>query len=209
MSLTANPYGLSRVEYKGGKDKGSTSSYLISSGFNTSFGQGDPVNIGVNGFVGAYVVPTNATTENMVTVGTFVKVSYTDIYGTFKEVPFWAAGTLTFNNVPAICTLDDVPLVVYKVQANTSLGLTFPNTVCFKNYSLINNAGIYLPNAATSQSQAALDVSSYTTDAYGTLKVIGLSEAGPSGSTNSWYDPYPDLLVIINNGVLHAGTIGI
>lgn len=208
MSTTANPYGLSRLEYKGGKDKGSTSTYYISSGFATSLGQGDPVNVGVNGFVGAYTAPsTTSTTVQMQTVGTFVKVSYTDIYGNSQEDPYWAAGTATFNGQPAEVTIDDVPWVVYKVQANASLGLTTPNTAMFKNYNLILNT----PSSATSQSTAALNVSSYgaSTTALGTLRIIGLATSGPSGSSNSWYDTYPDLLVVINNSIFHTPVAGL
>ena len=205
MSQTANPYGLSQVAYKGGKFRASVSTYYISSGYALSFGQGDPVQMGTGGYVGAYSgnVPT-VQAANTMTLGTFVSVKYVNTQGQTVISPYWPASTVTFGGQPAIVTVNDLPLVVYQVQGNASLQLTAPATAIGKNYNLNPVA----PNPATAQSLVSLNISSGgNAAAWATCKIVGLADA-KIGGTNSWYDPYPDLLVIINNHAYKIGTNG-
>lgn len=205
MSQTASPYGLSQVAYKGGKFRASVSTYYISSGYALSFGQGDPVQMGAGGYVAAYSgnVPASQTASTM-TLGTFVNVTYVNTQGQTVISPYWPASTVTFNGQPAIVTVNDLPLVVYQVQANASLGLTSPATAIGRNYNLNPVA----PNATTGQSLVSLNVSSGGgADTWRTCKIVGLADA-KIGGTNSWYDTYPDLLVIINNHAYKIGTNG-
>lgn len=218
MSQLETPYGLSQVSYKGGKYRGSLNTYYISSGYGQSFGQGDPVQMGSGGYVGAYTVqPTNVTGATM-TLGTFVSVTYVNTQGQTVIAPYWPASTLTYNNQPAIVTVNDLPYVVYQVQCSGSIpNITAPTsasgsigqTGVGKTFNLIATAGTdNAPNPATGQSQAALLVTTTTINAaYNTVQIVGLADP-KIGGTNSWYDPFPDVLVIINNHAFNAGRPG-
>ena len=213
MSQTSHPYGLSRFEYKGGKNRESVSVYPLASGYATSLGQGDPVNLspsGGGGLVVAYSAPTGgAPASSTQTLGTFVNVTYTNAQGQEIISPYWPANTVTYGANPAVVTIADLPYNIYQVQCNGSLALTGNQTAIGKNYNLIitGNNG---PNASTGQSRAALDVNSGIAGANNinlTAKIIGLAPV-PINGTNAWTDPYPDVLIIINNHVFKTGTLG-
>jgi hypothetical protein len=204
MSLIASPYGLSLVSYKGGKFRGSTSTYYISSAYSVSLGQGDAIQMGTGGLAQAYSAQTpDSTDASQMTIGTFVSVTYVNSQGQTVISPYWPASTATYNNTNPIITVNDLPYCVYKVQMSGTLGIASPNTAVGKNYNLVAN----LPNAATGQSTQSLSNDAGTA-AYLTCKIVGLADA-PVGGTNSWYDTYADVLVIINNHAYKAGTIGV
>lgn len=216
MSLTFQPYGLKFVEYKGGKNRVSTSQYTISSGYNASIGQGDPVQIGINGHIQAYA-PLAATAPAMVAaaqniVGVAVGFSWVSSTGVaMNNQPYWPAGTTTLNSVPATITVADPTDNIYKIQCgsvSTSLDLTSPATACFKNFNMSNCATTSLPNARTSQSTAYLDTATYAASPnyWLSLKIVGLAN---TGEPNSWYDPFPEVLVIVNSHAYKSGTNGI
>lgn len=218
MSLTLSPYGLSFVEYKGGKNRMSTSQYTIASGYAFSIGQGDPVQVAAaGGNVQAYTPPTTPTPPAMGLasfniVGVACSFSWVSSTGVaMRNQPYWPGGTLTLNNVPAIVTVEDPTDNIYKIQCNASLGLTSPSTACFKNYSMSSCQATTLPNPRTSQSTAVLNVSSYTASPnyWLSLKIVGLAPQSLTGGPNSWYDTYPEVLVIVNSHVYKSGTNGI
>ena len=209
MSQKATPYGLSQVAYKGGKFRGVLSTYYISSLYAYSFGQGDPVQMGPAGFVASYSdpaggPPTSETSATM-TLGTFVSVTYVNTQGQTVISPYWPASTATYNSQPAIVTVNDLPYIIYKIQGNGQVVVTGnPPTAIGRNYNIDPSA----PNAATAQSTMALDTAVATNNEdYVTCKIIGLADP-TIGQTNSWYDPFPDLLVIINNHAFKKGTPG-
>lgn len=215
MALTASSYGLSFYEYKGGKNRMAVSTYYIASGYSTSIGQGDPLNMGTSGYVTAYTAPSTPTSPNVATattttIGTAVSFSWISTTGTvMNNQPYFPGGTTTYNGNPIIVTVADLVSNVYKIQASASLGLTSPATAVGKNYSMIIS-GNYAPSSSTGQSRAALDVSTNLSapNYWLTLKIVGLAPATTAGSTNSWYDTYPDLLVMINNHTFKPGTNG-
>ncbi len=218
MSLTLNPYGLSFVEYKGGKNRMSTSTYTIASGYPYSIGQGDPVQVAsAGGNVTAYTPPLTPTPPAMAIaayniVGVAVSFSWVSVTGVaMKNQPYWPAGTLTLNSVPAIVTVEDPVSNVYRIQCNASLGLTSPATACFKNYSMSSCQTTTLPNARTNQSTAVLNVASYTAgqNYWLSLKIVGLAKQSITGGPNTWYDPYPEVLVMVNSHAYNSGTNGI
>lgn len=214
MSQTFNPYGLSYFELKGGKDKAYTQTYPIHTAFSFPIGQGDPLNQSASGdgALIAYTAPTAGTlAANTYTVGVFVSVSYTNTQGQLINSSYWPANTATYNGLNATVTLADVPYNIYKIQCNASLGLTGQQVAVGKNYNiLINTNAASSANPATGQSQASLNVSTGVagnTNSNLSLKIVGLAPPQP-GQTNAWTDPYPEVLVIINNHVYKPGTVG-
>lgn len=215
MSQTYAPYGLSFVEYKGGKNKGTINTYAISSGYAYSFAQGDPVQIGNGGVIAAYTgaaIPASgtATAATISTLGIFVNVTYVNTQGQTVISPYWPANTETYGGYNAIVTLADVPYNIYKVQCSGTLpGVAGNDTAVGQNFNLTDiTTAANTPNAVTGQSRVALNVSSGNVGNWPTVKVVGLANPAVGGS-NSWLDPYPDVLVIINNHVYKPGTYGI
>ncbi len=214
MSQTFNPYGLSYYELKGGKDKAYTQPYPIHTAFSFPIGQGDPLNQGVSGdgALTAYTAPTAGTlAANTYIVGVFVNVTYTNTQGQLITSTYWPANTATYNGLNAMVTVADVPYNIYRIQCNGSLGLTGQQVAVGKNYNiLINTNTATAANPVTGQSQASLDVNTgvaNTTNFNLSLKIVGLAPPRP-GETNEWTDPYPEVLVIINNHVYKPGTVG-
>jgi hypothetical protein len=202
MATQSNPYGLSFYNYKGGKNKFSTSTYALPSGYAISLGQGDPVNIAANGNIAAYAAPTGA--NPVQTLGQFVSVTYINASGLLVNSNYWPANTVTQNNVPAIVTVADLPYNVYKVQCNTFFPLVSPVTPVFRNYNLLPSN----PNPQTGQSTIALNTTEVAApNAYLTVKIVGLAPVSNNDS-NSWYTGFPDVLVVINNHGFKIGTNG-
>lgn len=210
MSLTFNPFGLSFFDYKGGKNRMSTSTYKIFSGYDASIGQGDAVAIGNGGgFISANqdAAPTPPAMAGAIgtIVGQFVSVSWISATGVaMNNQPYWPAGTLTLNGEPAIATVADLFSNVYRVQCNA----TFSYDPTFQNFNLSGNAS---PNARTSQSTDYLNVSSYVASPnyWLDLKIVGLAPASLTAGANAWSDPYPEALVIINSHAFKPGTNGL
>lgn len=205
MSISPSPYGLSQVSYKGGKYRGSLSTYYIPSEYPFSFGQGDPVQMGSGGFVASYLNPgPTSLAGSTMTLGTFVSVTYVNLQGQTVIAPYWPASTQTFNDQPAIATVNDLPYVVYKVQCSQTLGLDSSSfaTAVGKTYNLLWTA----PNANTGQSTVSLLPTGGGFN-YSTCQIVGLADP-VIGGTNSWYDTYADVLVLINNHAFNAGRPG-
>ena len=220
MSLTFNPYGLSYVDLKGGKDKMSTSTYTIQSNYGYSIGQGDPVMVGVNGNIQVYFPPTTPTPPALLIaeynmVGVAVSFEWYSVTGVhMKNQPYWPANTPTLNNVPAIVRVEDPTDNVYKIQVGPGgLSLTSPSTACFKNYSMSDCRSASIPNARTSQSTAYINPNTYVAGPSGnywlSLKILGLAPDSLTSGPNSWYDPYPEVLVMVNSHMLKTGTNGL
>lgn len=215
MSLTFNPYGLSLYEYKGGKNKFSTSVYHLDDSYGASIGQGDPVNLGQGGTINVYTPssqPGSPFFPSAIsqTLGQAISFSWITPNGvSMKDQPYWPAGTKTLNSIGAYVTVADLPMNVYKIQANSALGTAaFP--CLFDNYNLSNCLNTSLPNARTSQSTAYLDVGTSvpTTNYWLTAKIVGLAPSSITGGPNAWSDTYPEVLIIINNHAFKCGTNG-
>ena len=212
MSTTSNPYGLSFYEYKGGKNRASISAYYLPSGFATSLGQGDPINMDQLGYIKAYAQPDEPDVNGLyqigavdATLGQFVKVEYTNTSNQFIQSNYWPGGTTTLNGANAIVYVADLPYNIYKIQCAGSLGITSPQTAVGRNYNI--TAGT-TPNPKTGFSTASLDVTNTVQpNFYLTAKIVGLA-APLASSTNTWYDTYADVLVILNNHPYKIGTNG-
>ncbi len=217
MSQTPTPYGLSFFDYKGGKNRMAVSTYLLNSGYAYSIGQGDPVNMGANGYITAYIPPTTPTPPAMAiatstTLGVFLGVSWVATNGQLQaNQPYWPGGTVTLNDQSAIVTVSDLFSNVYQVQCNASLALSGTATAIGKNYNFTSSATVSLPNAATGNSTVSLDTAAGSVAApnyWLTAKIIGLGTATQSGQTNAWSNTYADVLVLINNHTFKPGTNG-
>jgi hypothetical protein len=222
MSLTLNPFGLSFYEYKGGKNRMSTSTYYIISGTdNVSLGQGDPVEVrgSTNGYVTAYAGVTAPTAEveynsdfNSLVVGVAVSFSWTSTTGTqMKNQAYLPAGTQTLNGMPIEVQVADLFSNVYRMQCNEALPITSPGTACFFNYNFTLCEDTPA-SPRTSQSTVALDVASgggsSNNNYWFTGKIVGCPKTSINGSSNTWYDPYPEVLVMINAHAYKPGTNG-
>lgn len=227
MVMTFNPFGLSLVSYKGGKYKGTTSPYPITSGLQATFtfakntptnvsgiGQGDMVMIYDNaGSLNLAWSPytlngTFQLTTQYYVWGVFNAVTYTDITGTDKELPFWASLTQTFNGKPAVATIDDVPNNVYQIQANGAISTAANQVGCNYGFSMLAGG----PNTQTGQSTAFLDTGQLLNAGnaqggaiYAPLKIVGLADI----PNNNWTDPYPIVNVVINNHIYKPGTMSV
>lgn len=215
MSLTLAPYGLSLYEYKGGKNKFSTSVYHLADSYGASIGQGDPVNIGLYGSINVST-PSNAPTPPYPAqsfsqvLGQAVSFSWITPNGvSMKDQPYWPAGTKTLNSVGASVTVADLPMNVYKIQANAPCG-TAVAPFLFYNFDFSNCLSTSLPNPRTSQSTAYLDINTgvNTTNYWLAAKIVGLAPSSITGGPNAWSDPYPEVLITINNHAFKSGTNG-
>lgn len=220
MSLTLNPFGLSFYDYKGGKNRMSTSTYYITSGTDSvSFGQGDPLTVrnSTNGFVTYYnsvSVPTvNANSMYWgLVVGVAISFTWTSTTGVLmKSQPYLPAGTQTLNGMPIEVQVADLVSNVYRMQCNEALPITSPSTACFFNYNF-TETDVTPPSPRTSQSTVALDVASGGGSANNNYwfsgKIVGCPKTSINGEANSWYDPYPEVLVMINAHAYKPGTNG-
>lgn len=217
MSLTSSPFGLQLVEYKGGKNILSTSEYNIASGYPYSIGQGDPLQQAFSGGnVQQYTPPISpgspaVSTPSYNIVGVACGFSWTSATGVLMDnQPYWPAGTVTLNGMPATVTVADLVSNVYKIQCSGSLSLTSPSTARFKNYNMTSCQLTTLPNARTSQSTAMLDVTTgiSSPNYWLSLKIVDLAPQTITGGPNSWYDPYPVVHVMINSHAYQPGTNG-
>lgn len=203
MPATANPYGLSLVEYKGGKFRAAVNDYYLVSGYANALGQGDPISGAAGGgtCVDAPSAANNAAVAYLNQIlGVFGAVNYVNPQGQEIIAPYWPANTITSNAVPATIKINDLPYCVFQIQTNATLGANST----FKNYNMTQAT----PNAATGQSTVALDVSNYNnTTTSASLKIVGLADP-LAGSTNNWTDAFVDVLVIINNHMFKPGTLG-
>jgi len=218
MSITQSPYGLSFFDYKGGKNRMSTTDYYIQSGTNgVSVGQGDPVSVSSTvGYVVGWngqTAPTAPAQANIAgsIVGVAVSFSWVSTTGVhMKNQSYLPAGTQTLNLLPITVKIADLFSNVYRIQCNGPFGLTAPATAIFHNYNFTTVTATPA-NPNNSQSLVQLDTNSSGVappNYWLNAKIVGLSPAITSGGTNSWYDPYPDVLVMINNHAYKPGTNG-
>jgi hypothetical protein len=135
----------------------------------------------------------------------------------------WKSGTKTFNNTPAVATIQDHPFLVWQVQTNGSFYENYvknSNTPIGLNYCFTYNKGV---NTNTGQSTAQLFVYNNLTttpakrfpigqpagvsegNQYAYFKIIGLAPI----PNNKWTDPFVDVLVVINDHYLKAGTLSV
>jgi hypothetical protein len=217
MSLTLAPYGLSFFDYKGGKNKMSTTRYAIISGYAHSIGQGDPVQLGTAGWVTAYEPAPSPTNPNVSifgynTLGVAVSFSWVSSTGvSMNNQSYWPAGTQTLNGTPAYVQVADLVDNVYRIQCNSTLNLTANQVANFRNYNFSDCTTSSLPNPRTSQSTAVLNTLNSGVAApnyWLSAKIVGLAPSSISGGPNHWTDPYPEVLVLINAHAYRPGTNG-
>lgn len=129
--------------------------------------------------------------------------------------------TETASAAGALATVQDHPFLVWQVQTNgpfLASQVAAPLTPIGCNYNFTYNTGV---NSSTGQSTAQLFVqnnlsstagaayglpqSAFANNAYSYFKVIGLAPI----PNNNWTDPFVDVLVVINDHYLKAGTSSI
>jgi hypothetical protein len=197
---TNKPFGFQPSQYIDGSSwTGQTGEYTIASGYNgnntgISIFTGDPVTTLADGTIGRAV----AGDQNPI-MGIFWGVQYTDLNGNPVRSPYWAAGTVTKNNVAATAYVVDDPYLLWDVQADAAtVNVGFASTDRFANANvLFTTAG----SPATGQSGATLGPVAPGT-ATNQFKIIRLTP----NPKNAWGIPNNNVLVLINNHVYKGGT---
>jgi len=136
MSYGQNgPEGLQAIKSLGAATwNGQSNPYAIKSGEATSIFRGDPVYVGVDGYLhslndGAATVATTAI------VGVFAGCSFVTSTAVNPIDPaspgrqYWPAGTLTLGGVDAVGYVIDDPNTIFNIQANNAVALTRANTI--------------------------------------------------------------------------------
>jgi len=140
-------------------------------------------------------------------LGVFQGVQYQPANGQMTRSLSFAQGTTVAPNTTALATVNDLADCIFQVQCNAQLGSTVAAAMASIGnlYGFVNNGG---GNASNGQSKLALDVASkvittfVTSDAqFSSFRLIGLAPI----QGNSWTDPYPDVLVMINSHMWKPG----
>jgi len=221
MSQTFLPYGLSFNSYKGGKNRMATSVYPLSS-VSLAIAQGDAViqtEAGVQEYNALPTVPASGAFPSPYTVplGVFIDASWITATGqVMAHQPYWPGATAVLAGSVPVCTIADLTGNVYQIQCNTNLtglgsvGLSTTTGICGYNFNIMPAT----PNPANGQSLQSLNMTYVAPGTTGgnywmNARVVGLGTATQSGQTNSWADPYPDVLIVFNNHKYKAGTQGV
>lgn len=120
---------------------------------------------------------------------------------------FFTQNTVSINGVIPYATVNDLPDCIFQIQCNAALGSTLASAMANIGnlFGFANNGG---GNPANGQSTLTLDVNSEFTTTSPTSNVSGapfrLIGLAPIQG-NSWTDPYPDVLVMINNHMWKRG----
>lgn len=173
-----------------------------------------------------YYITTAANLNNpRAILGVFGGVQYLNPQNQNIRGTYWA-NTTTNNVYPGtypVATVNDLPDCIFQVQCNGPLGVTqgAAQAQVGKLCGFANNAS---GNTSTGQSQLQLDVGTITTGPTGL--VTGIYPSSPATFAvgvcqtqwapfrliglapiqgNSWTDPYPDVLVMINNHMWKPG----
>lgn len=221
MSAIFNPYGFSHQQKIGGKPRHYTFQFPLpvttaGVGYANNIAAGDPVSWdpiggGFETFVGIPTIPVGATTR--ATLGTFLSVSYTDVFGASQLNTIWVANTPVLPGTIPMVTVDCDPNVVWQTMCNgTPVGLNAVTGASGRSYNytfagLTGGTGSNNPNTPnlnTKTSTACLDiVSGAKPAAWSNCIILGLAEI----PNNNWTDPYPEVLVIYNNHQFKPGQI--
>jgi hypothetical protein len=125
---TSAPTGLQAVKtITGAPWNGQTNPYYIQSGYANNIFKGDLVTLDTNGFIINMrdIAPNDGSTANTAGAGpigvfngcSFVTNTATNpIDPASPGRPYWPAGTVTLNGVPAIANIIDDPNVVFTIQ---------------------------------------------------------------------------------------------
>ncbi len=165
-----------------------------------------------NGATGKYNYP-------RAILGVFGGVQYLNSQNQNVRGMYWpnngsANNPLAASGTVAVATVNDLADCIFQVQCGGSLGTTAVDAMK-KVGQLCGFANNGSGNTSTGQSQLYLDIASfytptsskspYATDALpiqcAPFRLIGLAPI----QGNSWTDPYPDVLVMINNHMWKPG----
>lgn len=125
------PWGLQAIKtINGGTWNGQTSQYLIKSGYAFNIGKGDPVYLGVDGYIHTLGDLNDANKITTPILGVFNGCSFQTSIATNPIDPasparsYWPGGTVTSNLIDATCDIIDDPNVIYNIQADEA-GVSF------------------------------------------------------------------------------------
>ena len=183
---------------------GATRSFTINSTipYATAIFSGDPIAMKNDGTI--ILAAAGSTTNPM--FGVFQGCQYTLSTGVLVKSNFWpgAGVTLAPNTViEAYCTVD--PNILYSIQTNSAAGAVLANN--FQNANFAAGTG----NTLNGQSTFSLDLGSVATTPTLNCKILQ-SATTPNVSSwvpvNTWGVGYNNVIVMVNNHALKAGTAG-
>lgn len=118
-------WGLQAIKtINGGTWNGQTSSYLIQSGYGNNIFKGDLVFLGANGYIQNLCDANMGVYGAQQAIGVFNGCSFSTTTATnpidpsSPGRPYWPAGTMTLNGVPATCDIIDDPSVIFNIQCD-------------------------------------------------------------------------------------------
>lgn len=181
MSYGQNgPEGLQAIKSLGSATwNGQINSYMIKSGEATSIFRGDPVYVGVDGYLHSLNDGT-ATVATTAIVGVFAGCSFITSTAVNPIDPaspgrqYWPAGTVTLGGVDAIGYVIDDPNTIFNIQANNAAPLTRAATIgklAAVSFATVGNtvngiSGVTLNASAISNGGAAVALKIKESNAY-------------------------------------------
>lgn len=198
---------------------GQNRQYYIQSGYANNIFKGDLVYLGADGFIHNLSELLIATYPSSPAIGVFNGCSYVQptannpIDPASPGRPYWPAGTVTSNNVPAQCFISDDPNLVFTIQSDVGglnwndQGATVSVGYALVAGSLTNPTG----NFITGQSSMVLNSASVGTAANLNLRIIGFDQnpSNPIPLPGAGPSPYVNALVLIQNHQFAVRPVGL
>tara|TARA_Y100000356_G_scaffold52207_1_gene41979 strand:+ start:3077 stop:3673 length:597 start_codon:yes stop_codon:yes gene_type:complete len=155
MATTSSPRGLKPIGLLGGAPfAGSTSTYLIKSGYSTAIFNGDVVGFGnvASSTDDGYIVRETAASE-VNPIGVFLGCSYTDPNTSQLTFRQYYPGSIAASDIKAVIATH--PHTLYEVQADgavaqTSLGMTADLVQTSAGSTITGNSGLQLDASTAS-----------------------------------------------------------
>lgn len=170
----------------GGVTNGGLAQYQIANSYGSSIFVGDLVKLATDGTI------VRATTSTDKILGAFAGLNI-EGQPDFKAKKYFAAGTSAWPGKVLTGMVISDPHAKYEVQADGSVTAGDVGA----NFNFVVGSGVAALGLSNSRVEAAS-----RSDTAGQLKCVGLSPR----ADNSWADPYPYILVMINEGVHQLTT---
>lgn len=207
------PWGLQAVKtITGAPWNGQTSSYRIQSAYQNNIFKGDLVYL-VDGYIHNLSDLQVAAYPTAQAIGVFNGCSFQTTTATNPIDPsspgrqYWPAGTITANNMDAICDIIDDPNVIFNIQCGavgaspTNIGATYSVSYQYLGASTTNPNG----NTQTGTSLVTLNITGSGQTANANLRVLRLVPA----SGNDYGIPYNNVEVLIQNHSFAQRPVGL
>lgn len=196
MSTNAQAYGLIPVYHPTGQNRATQYVILNNSGtgYGTAIYKGDLVAMGTNGTI---EVGGGAGTASL---GVFAGCEYIDPTGKPVASPYWPASTLVLSGSVIKAYVYDDPDTVYKISTAGGTPSGYVQTAVGGQADYTAVAG------STSTGVSAGYLAAVQAGAVGNLRVIGFVNGEIYNATTN---PYPEVLVQINELQFYAGATGL